>query len=320
MNKITSILVADIGGTNSRFAKYLVTKDGMLQLFSLTNIETSKSTSFPQLLALVKDTNEELCIGSSSMAVFAVPGPIINGSKARLVNVSWDIDISDSSFLDNVYLINDFEAQAFGCMETNNNNVITLKETHKNLDNGFIVIGAGTGLGHCALRIYNNIPITFPSEAGQIYYPFQNEAELEYREFLKKRFNGAHPNGDKVVSGLGLSLLHEFLTGKKLKPEDVARNIGVDSETTIWFAKLFARDCKNYALSFLGLCDTLFLTGGVIIKNPFLVKNNYFLEEFINSDTKKSDLENISIKLVTDENIGLLGCAKFGKIQAGYRT
>ena len=41
-----------------------------------------------------------------------------------------------------------------------------------------------------------------------------------------------------VVSGRGLSLIHQFLTGEKLTPAEVGSSVSQDSETIQWMARL----------------------------------------------------------------------------------
>jgi glucokinase len=315
MNTTAQILVADIGGTYSRFAQFALTDHGQLSLIVESHLKTPEYPSFRALLNAAAQLDPRLELPNSDLAVLAVPGPVMANSVVSLANVPWDIDLRSSSFARPLYLINDFEAQALGCVAETSEHFKFIKSTHRKLERGFAVVGAGTGLGHCAVKFNQGLAITMPSEAGHASFAFLSDEEWDYQQFLLNRFDGDYPNHDRVVSGSGLALLHEFLTGEILTPPEVAAKIHPESATTIWFARFFARGCKHYILSCLGICDSLFLTGGIAIKNPFLVNNPYFTEEFIRSSTKRAELSTIPIKLVTHEALGLLGCAQFGKQQ-----
>ncbi|SEH05929.1 glucokinase [Candidatus Venteria ishoeyi] len=312
MKKVLRIFVADIGGTSSRLALYNASPNQEFTLLSQITITTTDYTSIEHLLQSVIKIDDTIDYKQADISVLAVPGPVIHGTPVGLVNLPWDIHLSQDLLNNNIHLINDFEAQAYGCMAEQNTNFLAIRHPEKQVKHGFVVIGAGTGLGHCATIMDEKKPITCPSEAGQISFPFQNSSELQYLEFLRNKFSGKYPNGDRVVSGQGLALLHEYLTGEILAPDQVVQKIDQNSLTTEWFAKFLARDCRNYALTFLEACDMLYLSGGVLIKNPFLVDNQYFIQEFIDCDTKHSDLERIGVRLVKDELIALLGAAKYG--------
>ena len=107
-------------------------------------------------------------------------------------------------------------------------------------------------------------------------------------------------------------MLHQFLTGIKLEPSEVVTEINADSETTQWFAKFYARDCRNYVLTTLAAGGQLFISGGVAMKNPFLVDNAAFRDEFLQgSGTAQDVLAHISVSLLQDERIGLFGAAYY---------
>ena len=106
--------------------------------------------------------------------------------------------------------------------------------------------------------------------------------------------------------------MHQFLTGKSLPPKEVAGEINAASETTHWFAKFYARDCRNYVLTTLAAGGKLFISGGVSMKNPFLIDNTTFRDEFLQgSGTAQDVLAHISVSLLQDERIGLFGAAYY---------
>ena len=149
------------------------------------------------------------------------------------------------------------------------------------------------------------------SETAHAAFPFTGDREQDYRRFLIASAGFEEPTGDLVVSGRGLAFLHHFLTGKQLPPQQVAQQISPQSDTTRWFARFYGRACRHYALAALPMAG-LFVSGGVAVKNPFLVDNDTWRAEFVRSDTKKELLAGIRVDLVTDEAIGLWGAARYG--------
>ncbi len=309
------ILAVDIGGTSSRFAKFNVNDDKVLSLEKDIWIKTADASSFEHLIST---SSEQIDINDNDVIVFGVPGPVEFGRYASLVNVPWkEVDISSLKERAGkkgieVYLINDFVSQAFGCIDEEIANVVEIKHATLEPFLGFSVVGAGTGLGHCTLMSNNDGSFReIPSEAGQVMFPFLTEQEFKYRDFASKQLQVDSLRNDDVVSGPGLAMLHYYLTGRSLSPVEVAKEIGPESETTKMFARFFARSCRNYVLSLLPICSVLYITGGVAGHLPFLVDNDLFRNEFINS-TKKKDLNKIPIKLSLNKQLGIWGSAIYG--------
>jgi len=170
-------------------------------------------------------------------------------------------------------------------------------------------------LGHCALVATDGgdfLPL--PSEAGHAAFPFYGKTETAYRDFLMERTGAEYPYGDIVVSGPGLTNLHAFLTGREMPPKDIVAEIAPESETTVLFARFYARACRNYALTVLAL-GGLFIAGGVAMKNPFLVVNDHFRKEFGESRHYGPMLRQIPVSLIASEDSGLWGAANYGMMK-----
>jgi len=180
-------------------------------------------------------------------------------------------------------------------------------------------VGAGTGLGLCALApLPGGDFLPLPSEGGHAPLAFISRPEFEFLEFLQARTGHSHGFGDIMVSGPGLSFLHEFLTGRRLAPQEVAREIGPDSETTRWFARFYGRACRVYVLYVLAL-GGVHLCGGLAAKNPFLVFNEEFLREFRDCPAYGALLQQVPIRLITTLDTGLHGAARYGQMLLNKR-
>jgi glucokinase len=309
------IFVVDIGGTNSRFAMFEVHTQYSMSLINSIWLKTGDASTFDELVEQQEKCCQDLAIADCDALVIAVPGPVIDEKKVEMVNVTWAIDIQNlkKRFDLPVYIINDFMAQGYGCLIQSIEHQIKIKDGTSRMPCDVAVVGAGTGLGHCYLKSTgsgNYVPI--PAEAGQIPYPFINKEELEFRAFIMKKIAAPYPTGDIVVSGPGLSLLHAFLTGEDLIPDQVARKITPQCDTTKWFARFYARSCRNYCLTKLSASLMLIIAGGLAAHYPFLVNNDVFRNEFVTSTLKSPYLDQIPIYLNTNENNGLWGAALYG--------
>lgn len=313
------ILAADIGGTNSRFGLFEAVTGLEPRLLDSLSVPTASVASLSELMRLVRDKGFDP--GLAERVVVAAAGPVRDG-VCDLTNASWSIDLRDPGAgfpLERTALINDFVAQALGC-ETRHaaQSAITIQEGVAR-PGVVAAVGAGTGLGLCALApLPGGDFLPLPSEGGHAPLAVVNRPEFEFLEFLQARTGHSHGFGDTMVSGPGLSFLHEFLTGRRLAPREVAREIGPDSETTRWFARFYGRACRAYVLYVLAW-GGVHLCGGLAAQNPFLVSSEEFLREFRECPAYESLLEHVPIRLITTLDTGLHGAARYGQMLLNKR-
>lgn len=312
------VLVADIGGTNSRFAVFEVGPNNELAFVKDVWLETNKFGSLDHILERIVEDEFSPSLETFDVAVVAVPGPVIGNSTIELVHVDWNIDpasIKKKYHPCSVYFINDYVAQAYGCLTEAVRNAILIKEGGSKYCGDIAIIGAGTGLGHGALKSDGRggyIPIQ--SEAGHVSFPFVNKDEFSFRDYLARKTGEQYISYDMVVSGPGITLLHEYFTGSVLAPKDVIKTITPNAKTAIWFARFYGRSCRNFCLSIMSLPGMLYITAGIAANNPFLIDNDIFREEFLAAPSMRSLLKDIPIFLNIDENNGLWGAAFYADL------
>lgn len=312
-----TILASDIGGTNSRFAAFSVNEDGTLSLLKSIWLKTWEAHSFEHLLENLNAAGFPYSLDNCRLVVAAVPGPVENKCFAHLANAPWQVDVSHLKRdygNGRIHLINDFVAQAFACRTHAVADAVLIKPGTPSSEAPISVVGAGTGLGHCSMApdgCGGYIPL--PAEGGHPAFAFLTPEEQRYGAFVCAKLNIPYVIGDVAVSGKGLSLLYEFHHGSELTPPDVVKQIGPDDPVTLWFARFYARACRHYALNMLPL-GGFFLTGGVSAKNRFLVDNDTFREEFINSIAHRGLLNQIPVRLNINEESGLWGAAYYGQL------
>jgi len=311
------ILAADIGGTYSRMGFFELSPSmDEPRLLSIVRLNTSDADSFGALLAYLFSEQRPFAPTSCDLAIMAVPGPV-QGRFCRPPNIAWTIDLHDISTvgLRRGALLNDFAAQAFGCRSRAVREARVLQPSRSDYigQGGTVaVLGAGTGLGHCAL-----VPdgsegyMAVPSEAGHAAFPFVSDEEHAYGEYVRRMTKLDYCHGDAIVSGSGLSRLHAFLTGEVLSPANVAARLPNFPKTVEWFARFYARAARNYALSVLAL-GGVYVTGGVAARNPLLVEHPAFMEEFRRSPSHKELLSGLPVMLNLNEDSGVFGAALFG--------
>lgn len=315
---MNTLLAGDIGGTNSRFALFS-NENNKLVLESELWEKTNSFESFANLLDRIKELDSRYDVSKLSKFVVAVPGAVTSENLIRLPYVRWAIDraaLKERYPETSILIINDFVAQAYGCLtEATADALPLLVGKGEQTEGDIAIVGAGTGTGHGTLKKAGAASyLSIPSEAGHIPFPFlaEDKVEAKFRDFLIAEKKIVSPVCNDVVSGPGISRLHHFFTGKDLPASEAVQEFAPEAEITSYFAKFYGRACRNYVLSTLASGGKLFISGGVTIKNPFLVDNDSFKSEFLQSATTAKDLlAQISVFLLRNERIGLFGSAYY---------
>jgi glucokinase len=309
-----NILAADIGGTNSRFGHFTLSPAGVLELVATAWLPTNGVDSFLELLASLPGAGFTLHPSVVDAAVFAVPGAVI-GRSVTFANIGWELDLDalqDTFGLAPTACINDFLAQAHGCRLLGDAAAI-VRPGDMNPNQVQAVIGAGTGLGKATL-----IPLgdgsyhVLPSEGGQTAASFTGKTEVAFADALCRATGEHYVRGDTVLSGSGLTQLHQFLTGQICTPAAIGAALTPDHETAALFARFYGRAVRDYALTMLAV-GGIYISGGVAAKNPLLVLHPEFSREFLDSPTYGRLLAQIPVRLVRDERTGLFGAARYAQ-------
>ena len=310
-----NILTADIGATNSRFAHFTSDDNGNLALVNTIWFQTCEVSSFKELISGLNTKSFSIIPDHADVTVIAIAGPVERGVYSTPPFISWNVDISNAKIdygFNKCLLINDFVAQAYACKSPVGDAAETILEGNIVDAAAAAVIGAGTALGKAVLMPDGKGGyIAVPSEGGHASFPFSSEREFQYHEFLLKQLNQKYITANFVVSGRGLSYLHHFLSGRDLKPEEVAVELSTETETLTWASRFYGRVCRNYALETLSM-GGVYIAGGVAAKIPQLLKHKAFEEEFRSSSTMSDILSNIPVFLINNEESGLWGAAFLG--------
>jgi glucokinase len=316
------ILAADIGGTHSRMGFFELAPGGAPQgadeprLLDVTRLRTQESASFSALLSRLFSTPQPFAPADCDLAVLAVAGPV-EGNVCTPPNIKWSVDLRDiaAAGLSRGALINDFAAQAYACRSAAVRDARVLQPGqagHHAPGGTLAVIGAGTGLGHCALVSDGaGGHIAVPSEAGHAPFAFVNDEEFAFGEQVRRSARLDYCVGDTIVTGSGLSRLHAYLTDETLTPAEVAGRLPQSPHTVEWFARFYGRAARSYALAVMAL-GGVYLAGGVAAKNPVLVEHPAFLEEFRRSATHGSMLAGLPVLLNANQDSGVHGAALYG--------
>lgn len=307
-----SIIASDIGGTNARFAAFSVSsRDGLVQE-SQVWIPTASVKSFPELLDAVDESALSVRVSDASFISIAIAGPVEGGVFCKPPLIPWNVDlrkVEGRIRLSDTLLINDFLAQAYASRSP-------LAKTARKILDGVVVtdgttavIGAGTGLGKAfILPTSAGGFVAGASEGGHVNFSAENREEVEFQEFVCRKKSRAYATWNDIVTGSGLALVHEFLTGNVLSPKEIASHFSDFPNTLEWFSRFYGRVSRNFALETLAY-GGLYVAGGVAVRNPEILEHDAFEASFRSSFHHEKLLSQIPVFLIESEESGLWGAA-----------
>jgi glucokinase len=302
------ILVADIGGTNTRVA--LGDRAGQLH-----HVRTVRNVD-------VRDLREplEAAIGSNNItdAVLAVAGPV-DGDNVAVTNHPWKISqplLRKSLGLARLTLINDFLAAAYAAPTVGDDELLYLQGGAVSRRGNILVCGPGTGFGVAALIDSARGRVGIASEAGHIILGAADGAEEAVFDRLRK--DGEPIGVETILSGEGLSRLYGAMNSTPLRSEEIISRLQAgDSKATTsvsLFLSIFGRVSGDLALAYNAMSG-VFLTGGVGRALARHYQSSPFLDSFRNHPPFSRQLMETPVAVLLHEQPGLLGALQFGLAQ-----
>ncbi len=301
-------LTSDIGGTNARFALFTKEKNSYIFLYS-TWLLSQEYDSFPALYKKLCEKDKNFALHNIEQCVIALAGVVEEENYAKLTNLSWGFDLKEvrTHFpnFPKTTLVNDFEAQAMACTLDYKENFIPFFDAKK-MPFPILITGAGTGFGTALLSKNEEKYFLQASEFGLATFCFdtKNEQELNLARFLHNKKNISTILVEHLLSGTGLSYIHEFLTAEQLKAKDIPHT----SKAFELFALFYARTLKQLCLTTLP--KSAVITGGVVAKHEGIL-NQTFYDEFITHESMSFLLKDVQFHLNKEENIALYGATAF---------
>ncbi len=206
-------LIADIGGTNARFA--LVGSDGVE-----SHERVLACADYPGLAeAALAYLAEVQPAAAPDRGAFCVACPVL-GDAVALTNNPWQFSITavrDRLGLQSLRMVNDFVANALACPVLSPGHLVSLGGGQARAGFPIAALGPGTGLG-VALLLPNPtggwIPI--PGEGGHVTLAAQSDREAAVIAAVRENF--PHVSAERLGNGAGLSLLYTTLCALDRRP------------------------------------------------------------------------------------------------------
>jgi glucokinase len=315
------ILIADIGGTNARFA--LSTEAP--QYFNAA--QTLEAAEFEHVDDAIDTYLHSHNISQLGAITLAVAGPI-KDEKVVFPNSHWAIDCADLRKRYNVEqanLLNDWEAISYSLSSLTENDVSNIGGNWKPLPNGdytVAALGPGSGLGMSGLLRRDNKLIPLVTEGGHAGFSPENQLQGEILNYLHQKFDD-RISRERLLSGPGLVNIHEALCSihGQDNPGLIAADIAVAGinktdpicqETFDLFFEMLGQVAGDIALA-LGANDGIFIGGGICQRYPTQLAESGFRKGFEHKGRHSHLMVDLPTWLITHKNPGLLGASVFAR-------
>jgi glucokinase len=304
---MSTTLVADIGGSNSRFA--LANSSGDLE--HILVIENDTVADLDAAVARYLEETE----ARPRAATLAVAGPV-GGEEVVLTNrTNWRLrhgEFAKRFGFSQLRVLNDFEAVAWALPHLGAAHTRPLGTPVEAREGVKVVLGPGTGLGVAALLPADGRWHVIASEGG--HASFGPQALDETAMFAKLREECGAISAETVLSGPGLVRLARALDPQagRHEPETIvasalAREPSAHAAARM-FVRLLGRFAGGLALTFKAL-GGVYITGGVAGGLGPLLDEPQFRTAFEAHPPHESLLRTIPTLLITCPQPGLIGCA-----------
>ncbi len=304
-------LVADIGGSNARFA--LVGDAG--EIFAPAMLECGDYGSLVEaVVAYLSD-----CGNSASVkeACFSIACPA-HGDRIVLTNSPWNFSVEEARQalgLDRLRVINDFTAQALAVPHLASNEIVQVGQGRPVPGAPIAVLGPGTGLGVSGLMPVGSGHVPLASEGGHISWAPGDERETEILCILRGRFG--HVSAERILSGPGIENLHAAVIelrdapSEKISAAEITQRAtsGDDpfcTEALDIFCSSLGSVAGDLALT-LGARGGIFITGGIVPRFPDYLANSPFRRRFEGKGRFAAYLVSVPTYLVIAKVPGLRG-------------
>src|SRR5213080_4019738 len=329
------ILAGDIGATRVLLAAYQ-NEGSQLQCVVQRLYKTQDHSGIAEVLKDFVNT-EGVPVHA---ACFGVAGPVRAG-KSKISNLEWTIDsreLASQLKLGSVGLLNDLEAYAYGVDALASTDFITLSEGAEDSEGNRVVISARTGLGVAGLYWDGFRHHPFACEGGHSDFAPRNDLEVELLQYLLKKYGRI--SCERILSGPGIKNIYDFLRDTKKEdepqwlreqisgapdPPALISQIALENKSSICdrtlsiFVSIYGAETGNCALHFMAT-GGIFIGGSIAAKIVPKMKDPIFMQSFLNKGRMEPLLKEMPVKIVLNDDSGIIGAARYTLVQKAFRT
>ncbi len=304
-----TILVADVGGTNSRLALVV---DGVLQ--SVMRFPNNEFESFYDIIRHYRSRHD---LGELNGAYLAIAGPV-TPTRAQLTNLNWQFDTDKIAAAmpgcGPVHLVNDLVALGHSLAGLQVDQLSVVKPSAgAQTNNQALVLGLGTGVNICLVKNAgpDQAPVAIEAEQGHASLP------QSVWSVLRDEVGDAAAQintTEELFAGRGLSRLYGFVSGgKDRQGAEIVAGYGRDELSTrtidlsAQLLGLFAREMVFQYLPLGGIYFAGSVARGILGTNA----RASFLEAFDAAGPFSDLVGQVPVEVITDDAAALVGVARY---------
>lgn len=315
-------LLADIGGSNARFAwvPHAGAQPQQIRTLAVADHPTllGAAQAYLEGLAQVGMPLAGLHPGSAAFAVATAVG----GERIDFTNSSWGFERGELAAqlgLRTLLVLNDFEALALSLPRLRPQQVQILCGREPIAGLPLAVVGPGTGLGVAGLLPHRGAWLAVPGEGGHATLAAHDEHEAALLAVARRSF--PHVSAERFLSGIGLPVLYRasaevlgrpaepgvdarWIVERALACEDQVAEACIDS-----FCAMLGGFCGSVALTY-GARGGLFIGGGIVPRLGERFAQSSFRARFEAKGRFGDYLRAIPTPLITDTLVALDGAAQ----------
>ena len=314
-------LLADIGGTNARFAMEIGKHDfaaiEVLPCNAYADLQSAIAAylSSPAVLALSLFPSQRQAVRHAAIAI-ANP---VDGDLVRMTNHHWTFSIEalrQAAGFEHLVVVNDFSALAMSLPHLEAHERVQVGAGQAQQQRTIALIGPGTGLGVSGIIPAGNRWIPLCSEGGHVSFSPGNEMEIDILRAVLKEY--PHVSAERLISGMGLELMYRVLAKMQHAPDvteiSAAEITGraLDGSCAICmltvenFCGMLGSVAGNLAMT-LGATGGVYIGGGIVPRLGDFFMQSSFRRRFEAKGRFADYLSQIPTFLITAEYPAFLG-------------
>lgn len=306
-------LVADIGGTNVRFA--IIESPGVPP----AHLRALGCADHAGVEDALRAWQAQTGASIPEVAGFGIATPV-TGDEVAMTNHPWRFSIGAlraALGLRRLTLVNDFTALALALPALGAADLRQVGRGEAQPGAACGLIGAGTGLGVSGLLPAAGGHVPLQGEGGHVSLPASTPREAAVIGLLAARHG--HVSAERALSGPGLVALHDALRAldgvpaSALTPAQVsARALGASCpfcvEAVALFCALLGTVAGDLALT-LGARGGVYIGGGIVPKLGDFFVRSAFRERFVAKGRFRSWLERVPTRVIVAPHAALIGAS-----------
>jgi glucokinase len=312
-------LVADIGGTNARFA--LVEFDGSRIRPEIMRQQVLRCDDYPSLEEAILAYYKAVAVAAERViaATIAVAGPVHN-DIFEMTNNHWRFSqsaVRKTLGYEHFVLINDFTALAWSVPCLTEQEYVAIGGGAAQASSVVGIVGPGTGLGVGGFVRGEKEFIALQTEGGHAGFAPCDEIETKILGILQREFGRV--SNERLLSGPGLVNLYRALavirqeparnmTAVEITDAAIQRGDLLCTETLKRFCSILGNVAGDLALT-LGARGGIYIAGGIVPKFIEFLQASDFRERFEAKGRFQGYNAGIATRVIIADYPGLLGAA-----------